>query len=203
MERRVMTTNQLSTVITALQLGRKTGLLTIERGEGATFEEGIITFRQGQAVQARIGPYVGSNVAAMLTSWQACRFLFVPLSADDSKQTTSLLPPAQAETGAVTEHTHTLSHDNSQTPGTAEDEMNYCPSMVLHHASLDAVLHLLDRKGFSRLHRRLFLLIDGQRSVKDLAALIGRTPDETRSLLSSLWQADLIQLSKPSQRRLP
>src|SRR6266849_2908148 len=78
-QRRVTATNQIATVIDVLQLGKKTGILTVERGEGETFEEGTMTFGQGQGVQAAIGPYIGRDAATKLFSWQACRFLFVPM----------------------------------------------------------------------------------------------------------------------------
>ncbi|TMC61826.1 MAG: DUF4388 domain-containing protein, partial [Chloroflexota bacterium] len=42
-------TDRLSNVIQVIQLGKKSGLLTVERGEGITFEEGAITFVNGQA----------------------------------------------------------------------------------------------------------------------------------------------------------
>src|SRR5579883_449231 len=79
-QRRVTATNQLATVIDVLQLGKKTGILTVERGEGATFEEGTMTFVNGQVVEAAIGAYVGREAASKLFSWQACRFLFIPMS---------------------------------------------------------------------------------------------------------------------------
>lgn len=60
--------------------------------------------------------------------------------------------------------------------------------------SMDAVLRLLDQRGLSRTHRRLFLLIDGRRSIKDLAMLIRRTPGETATMLADLEQAGFIQL---------
>jgi hypothetical protein len=197
MERRVITTNQLSTVITALQLGKKTGILTIERGEGATIEEGTILFVHGQAVQAAIGPYVGmgSNIATMLGSWQTCRFSFVPSSPEDSTLKEHLLPLAQIETETLARITRKLPDENLQEHGTVQDDVNYRPSIDTRYASLDVILRISERKGFSRLHRRLLLLIDGRRSITDLAILIRRNPDETRTLLADLWQAGLIQLS--------
>ncbi len=200
MERQVITTNQLSTVITALQLGRKTGILTIERGEGATIEEGTILFVHGQAVQAAIGPYIGtgSNIVTLLASWQACRFSFVPSSPEDNTLAEHLVPLAQRETERLAGITRKLSDENLQEHATVQDDMNSRPSIDTRYASLVVILRILERKGFSRLHRRLILLIDGRRSIADLAILISRNPDETRTLLADLWQAGLIQLSPSS-----
>jgi hypothetical protein len=50
----------------------------------------------------------------------------------------------------------------------------------------------MDRQGYSRLHRRLYLLIDGNRSIVELGNLIGRPIDETITMLSDLERAGLI-----------
>jgi hypothetical protein len=59
--------------------------------------------------------------------------------------------------------------------------------------SLETTLLRLDRQGFTRTHRRLFLLIDGNRSIAELADLLRRTPQEVLFLLSDLEQAGFIQ----------
>src|SRR5579871_4578280 len=130
MERQAITTNQLSTVISALQLGKKTGILTIERGEGATIEEGTILFVQGQAVQAAIGPYIGtgSHIGTMLSSWQACRFSFDPSSPEDNTLKAHLVPLAQRETERLARITRKLPDENLQEHGTAQEDMNHRPS---------------------------------------------------------------------------
>ncbi|HKF38536.1 MAG TPA: DUF4388 domain-containing protein, partial [Ktedonobacteraceae bacterium] len=52
---RETTTDRLADVIEVAQLGQKTGLLTVERGNGITFEEGSITFVDGQVTEASAG----------------------------------------------------------------------------------------------------------------------------------------------------
>jgi hypothetical protein len=75
-QRRVTATRQLSTVINVIQLGKKTGLLTVERGEGEHLEEGTLTFLQGQVVNATLGSLQGRDAAGALSAWQACHFSF-------------------------------------------------------------------------------------------------------------------------------
>lgn len=193
-QRRLIATNQLSTVITALQLGRKTGVLTVERGEGGTLEEGTITFVNGQVVQAAIGSYAGRDAATKLFSWQTCRFAFDPLSPENTAMSGYLAPPSQTDTRIVTRNTQGPFYGSQQADPTVPDDMYRRPSLAIYQGSMDEVLRTLDRQGLSRIHRRLFLLIDGRRSIKDLAVLIGRTPDETAALLADLRQAGLIRL---------
>ncbi len=187
-------TKQLSTVITALQVGQKTGVLTIELGEGKNFEEGTITFVHGQVAQAAIGSYTGRDAATKLFSWQACRFSFVPLLPEDSTLAAHLVPHPQTEAKTVPQNGHKPSSGNHQTHSTAEGDMSRRPLMAVPPESMDDVLRTLDRQGFSRTHRRLLLLIDGRRSISELAALIGRTQSETEALLADLWRAGLTRL---------
>jgi len=193
-QQRGTATNQLSTVITALQLGQKTGILTIERGEGQTFEEGTITFVHGKVVQAAIGSYTGRDVATKLFSWQACRFSFVSLLLEDSALAAQLVSHPQTQAKAVMENGHKPFSGNHQSHSAAEGDMSRRPLMAVPRGSMDDILRTLDRQGFSRIHRRLLLLIDGRRSINELAALIGRTQNETSTLLADLWRAGLTRL---------
>src|SRR5437660_6273370 len=76
-QRRGTTTDRLSNVIEVIQLGRRTGFLTVERGEGPGREEGELTFVHGQVTYARGGQFVGQRALEWLHSWGACRFTFV------------------------------------------------------------------------------------------------------------------------------
>jgi hypothetical protein len=193
-ERRLIATNQLSSVITALQLGRKTGILTVERGEDETFEEGTITFLHGQAVQAASNSYSGRDAATKLFSWQTCRFAFAPLSPQDPALVGYLASPSQTYARIVAKNTREPFDGNQQTNLAAQGDMSRRPSLAIYQGSMNDSLRMLDRQGLSRTHRHLFLLIDGRRSIKELAVLIGRSPDETVAMLDALMQAGLIRL---------
>jgi len=58
---------------------------------------------------------------------------------------------------------------------------------------VSAILPHFNRLGLTRLHRQLFLLIDGQRSVPELILLIGHRTDEVDTLLNDLERAGLIR----------
>ena len=57
----------------------------------------------------------------------------------------------------------------------------------------EAALHHPDATGLPRAHRRLLLLIKGQRNCDDLARLMSRNSDEVQALLDDLEQAGFIQ----------
>jgi hypothetical protein len=57
----------------------------------------------------------------------------------------------------------------------------------------DAVgMHLLNQGGFSRLHLRLYLLIDGQRNIFELIRLMRRPAEEIQQLLHDLRHLGVI-----------
>ncbi len=71
-------TDRLSNVIEVLELGRQSGLLAVERGAGATLEQGEIYFIFGRATFAATGHLRGREALAMLGQWGPCRFAFEP-----------------------------------------------------------------------------------------------------------------------------
>lgn len=194
-QRRVTATNQISTVTDALQLGKKTGLLTIERGEGETFEEGTMTFLHGKVVKAAIGSYIGRDAAVKLFSWQACRFSFISMPPEHINQTTFSTPRPQTDARVVTDKLHLGSYKAPQTNHDAQDIMSRRPSITIYYKeAMDDILHILEQHGLSRMHRRVLLLIDGHRSIRDLVMLSGRSPNEVITLLVDLERTGLIQL---------
>ena len=76
-QQRETTTNNLADVIQVIQIGHRTGTLTVERGEGTIFEEGIIVFVNGQIIDAKCGQQSGPVALGWLTTWTICRFSFI------------------------------------------------------------------------------------------------------------------------------
>jgi len=187
-QQRGTTTDWLANVIQVLQLGRKTGVLNVERGEGITREEGMIVFVQGQITQAYLGQQSGHAALVWLNSWGSCRFTFI---AGQIERTTGPLAPLP-RTGSL--HTQALIR-----PGPAEKRFSgdagAMPSLPYHTRQTGEALHILERAGLSRMHRRLLLLIDGQRTLEELERLLGRTQYEVQQLLHDLLVLGLIGLS--------
>ena len=69
--------NRVSQVIEVIELGRRTGLLSVERDVGAALEEGDLYFLNGQAIYASTGPHNGRSALETLRTWGACRFIFL------------------------------------------------------------------------------------------------------------------------------
>jgi hypothetical protein len=69
--------DRVSQVIEVIELGRRTGLLSVERDVGAVLEEGDLYFLNGQAIYASTGTQSGRSALETLRTWGACRFVFL------------------------------------------------------------------------------------------------------------------------------
>lgn len=73
---RVTTADRLSNIIEVVELGRRSGLLTVERGSNQTFEEGQVYFSEGRAIYAVVEGLRGRDALSVLAGWGQCRFAF-------------------------------------------------------------------------------------------------------------------------------
>ncbi|HEY1349526.1 MAG TPA: DUF4388 domain-containing protein [Ktedonobacteraceae bacterium] len=204
-------TDRLVNVIQVLQLGQKTGRLIVERNEGPLFEQGIITFVQGQIVQASVNQHQGPDALDWLKSWGACRFTFTPEprpTPTGHMPTLVSPPPGQRTTGYRTPGTSPLPTPptgptyprqmdtritgNLRGPGQPTPTAWLATPYRTRH--IEEGMYLIERMGLSRAHRRLFLLIDGGRTVKELIRLMAHNPEDTHRLLQDLARAGVIQV---------
>jgi hypothetical protein len=199
-QQRETATDRLVSIIQSIQLGRRTGTLTVRRGEGFTQEEGTIAFNKGQVTQTSAGRRTGSEALNWLTTWGNCRFTFV---SNDTVENTSPLPPSHPTgeagspvrqrlplPGRQTEPLPTGEPVRTRTGGLSNPILN----APFRTRQIDSALRMIDNMGLSRAHRRLLLLIDGQRSTEELVRLMGRNPAEVYDLLHDLEQATVIQI---------
>jgi len=196
-------TNSLADVIQVIQLSRKSGVLTVERGEGETFEEGMITFVNGQVVEAQTAAFNGQNALRWLGSWGTCRFAFIPTPTSEIPSIPLVSTPAfeqrMRDTGThpripISPLRESAARRQAGNNGTGQVISFISASAVPHLViPLEESLRYVDQLGLSRQHRRLLLLVDGQRNVAEMARLIGRTLYEVQQLLADLEQAKIIR----------
>lgn len=162
--------DRLADVIHMLQLARKTGQLSVEHSAaGSLSERGTICFVNGQITQAGTGAYRGASALEKLKTWQDCHFVFCP---GDSQ-------PSHQEVSGQNNGIH--------------KELPALPAAPYRLQEVGRVPPHFAHMGLSRVHWRLFLLIDGHRSTVQLARLLGRSMQETSVLLFDLERADLIR----------
>ncbi len=165
--------DRLLTVIQQIQLGRRTGLLLAKRGVGVTREEGTIVFVNGQMTEAKVDRRSGSDAFNWLSTWRNCLYTFTSPVTQPIVTASETRPLSMSSSRAITAPYRTQ--------------------------QLEVALRVLEKKGFSRTHRHILLLIDGQRSIEDLVRLMGRRQNEVLVLLQDLARATIIQLpEKPT-----
>lgn len=174
-------TDRLNDVIQSLQLIRRSGLLTVERdGPGNSSELGTIMFRDGRVIDATMGQLRGADAFRVLAAWTTCRFIFE--ASPQPSTSTSPLP-------AVRPNNQMAAQRYEGAPANVNQ-----PSLVVPYRSSHVQGSMPDFRqlGLSRIHRQLFLLIDGRRPPLELARIIGRHPQEVLAMLADLARAGLI-----------
>lgn len=89
---RVTATDRLSNVIEVVELGRRTGLLSVERDAGMALEEGAIFFISGRAIYGALAGLRGREALAVLARWGDCRFAFDPYAPRPTPNVSGVLP---------------------------------------------------------------------------------------------------------------
>lgn len=202
-------TDRLANVIQVLQLGYKTGRLIVERNEGAVFEQGFITFVNGQIIQASVNQQQGPDALGWLRSWGHCRFTFSSEMSGIVNQSPNLAPHVQTSENLINGNTSSLfsnrtpadiprfSHNPSVRTTSKLGEQRTPTawlSIPYRTRQLEEGMRLIEHMGLSRTHRRLFLLIDGRRAIKELIRLMTHEPEEVLRLLQDLEHAGVIQI---------
>lgn len=195
--------DQLVKVIQVLQLARKTGTLAVERGEDAMFEEGTLVFINGQVTEAKTGQRSGLDAFNYLNTWGQCKFAFIPQTAEHFTQLplrflSDTEPSLSAHEQFLTRSTRPLpvSQPLSQ-PLPQQRVLPSEPPLVsiipTHIRPVDESLRLIAFAGLSRVHKHVFLLVDGHRTIAELAHLTRHEPDELSTLLDNLEHIGVIQ----------
>lgn len=210
--------DHLSQVIEVIELGRRTGLLSIERDDQPGLEEGDIYFVQGEAIYASTGAKNGRIALETLRTWGACRFAFL---ADAARPTPNIGPELR---GSRPPQTGTLRPSGPPTrppptppwrsgpppfpipPGTPTHppvQRGPAPTQPLRIVPSQRPLRAPNLQDIPRLaasyhlswgHRALLLLADGAHTVAELAPLSGRSEDEVLRLLNDLMRLGLMTL---------
>lgn len=179
-------TDSLASIIQILHLGQRSGTLTVERSAGQAIEEGYIVFVNGRIADAKANQYSGLAAFNYLKTWGSCRFSFINVSDTDATLALGSFSLNHAQTPRTT---------NPLNPLASADAYNTkAPSPFPRRSQAgEAALIHPEAAGLQRTHRRLLLLINGQRSPNELARLMARNFEEVQILLNELEQAGLIQ----------
>jgi hypothetical protein len=209
-------TDRLVPIIKSIQLGRLSGILTARRGEGM-IEEGTIAFVNGQVTQAHVGRRSGSGALNWLSTWGRCLFSFVPSdpltitppslpsspgAREDHHKDNGSYPRIQDSTSdkpsGPPERPSGLLLPGSQNGATAGQPTQPARIAIVPSPTqpLSEALSRIEQRGLSRIHKHVFLLIDGHRSVMELGRLSKKNQDEVYGLLRDLVRLGVIRIGE-------
>lgn len=196
-QQREAVTDRLVRIIANIQMERRSGRLTVRRGEGLTSEEGTLVFIQGQVTEARVGRRCGSDALNWLSTWGQARYVFTSLVADQETPLETLAVASPLVSGLPT----TSPLQSASLVST--DKLEHKSFPITAHAVLYSTVACaeatarIDRAGLSRAHRHLYLLINGQRTALELVPLVGRKVEEVRNMLHDLEWLGIIRVGHP------
>lgn len=192
MKKRENSADRLTDVLELIRSRCYSGLLSVERFVGGQFEEGELYFEVGRPVYARTGQKSGAEAFARLAAWQQIYFFF-----DKDAPHPSVV--------SENSHTPTLSIDSAHRQKRSGAEHENPEKHTLLSLSASALLtgdHIVPRKLVSgvdiqalpltRLQRLVYLLVDGKRTIADLARCLGRDTAGVKPILDELQEQGLI-----------
>jgi hypothetical protein len=207
-------TDQLKNVIQVLQLGRKSGILTVIC-QGDVIEEGRIAFVHGQITEVQLGQLSGQPALNIFLK-RRCRFVFVEVETNTEPQLlyTPVPPPTPAPPApafpmfrrspdqslttpqlpsikqGARPHSQVLPENRERGRGSIAKNQLQDPSVSLTIPSRvlqdDESFRYITQARLSRMHMHLFLLIDGERTPLNLARLLNRSKEEVERMLYDL-----------------
>src|SRR5436305_2464977 len=154
---------RLDGVLELARARRQNGMMTIEHTQGGRVEEGEVLFQTGQPIHARVGHLVGQDALNWLMKWRSITYT---IGTDASLQSVA---------------TTTANISNAPTPG--------IEWLVPQKRGIEReVLGL----PLTRRQRFVYFLVDGHRTVADLARCTGKNTQEIELILSELREQGLV-----------
>lgn len=197
----------LTEVLELARVRRQTGLLSVERLHEGRYEEGEVYIQFGQPVYAQTGSLSGQEALTKLLSWRQISFAFLPdavrVTANSSSATRMNGNGASPTVRTITSPGLPAMGGNSFSQTGAPESGPLPAQVVPQTASTTPGLEwIVPRKAgrdrdvmelpLTRPQRSIYLLIDGRRTVADLARCTRKSMQEVERLLSELRERGLI-----------
>jgi Domain of unknown function (DUF4388) len=217
---RVTATNKLSNVIDVVEMGRRNGMLSVERGGGSVLEVGEIYFVSGVPAYAALAGLRGREALQALGTWGPCRFAFdtestqpppnifltdPSLHATLRDQPFSTPPSASPRPAAGRQGTGRLqtrplgprqtgpfNQYDSDTPPNVFPNAGNLGRRPRRAPDVRDLMMVVTTYNLSRNHRTVLLLADGEHTILDLARLSSKSVDEITVLLADLESRGLV-----------
>jgi hypothetical protein len=182
----------VSAVLSSVHRQQQSGLLQIESSQNGRGERGELYILAGQPIYARLGKLGGQEALDRLLAWGPISFSFLP----DAPR-----PPANIS--------HRPTARPSVSPVSGPLAAPPIPSFRRGYERPQGIETLIAQKNgitqatasvpLTHRQRMIYFLVDGQRTIADLARCSSRTIPEVESILRELQQMRLIVIFAPGQ----
>ena len=183
---------------------QRNGMLRVEYSQGGRLEEGEIYLSAGQPIYARTGRLIGVDALNYLLGWRNIRFAFV---IDVPRPVANIFSPFSRQSSVTTPLS---SHTPWQLPITdglrwnAQEQRKAQESALPERASTPGIENVVPLKhgperdifslGLTRRQRLIYFMIDGQRTVGEIARTTNKTVLEVEVVVNELQEQSLITL---------
>ncbi len=190
--------DNLLSVIEVIQRGRESGELRARLENEASTEVGTIVFANGQIVAAQVGHYQGTEAFNILKSWNRCVFVFVRNNLSRQPQS-GPLPDSPARTplvqySPITGPQQPIAAPRTPLPEPASDGVLSLTLVPRATMSVVKAVGIIGHAGLPRTYRQLLLLIDGRRSIGELAITMNCQHSEMKQMLQELERLTVIRI---------
>lgn len=213
---------RLRDVLELIRMRKQSGVLSLERYQANRYEEGEIAFQEGQPMNAQTGELTGQEALTYLLGWQQIFFTFItgqtrlpakppyPTSVEAAVAVAvnppSIPPTPKSSPVNTTGNVPAIAARLPQ-PSTNVISKNVGPNDTMYRPSnlnpnTPGLEWLVPQKlgqernvlslPLTRPQRSIYLLVDGHRSVADLARCTRKSLQEVERLLIELQERGLI-----------
>ena len=192
----------LGGVLELARTRRQNGMMTIEHSQGGRVEEGEVFFQTGQPIHARVGRLVGQDALNWLMKWRNITFTIGTDESLQSVATTTVNNQYSAtSTPSPPPRYVPLNGMPATGPVSAQLQVNGRGS-PLNNTSTPGIEWLVPQKRgierevlalpLTRRQRFIYFLVDGRRTVADLARCTGKNIQEIELILGELREQGLV-----------
>ncbi len=212
-----MTAEDIGSILEAAHTYQRSGMLRAECSEGKVREEGELYLLAGRPIYARIGTLVGPEALNRLLSWRNVSYSF---TSDEPRPMANLAPTARWSADAIpspytlssfrpttsplprpsTERVTTPPPFPALTPPVGNPATG--PDPLPTQRDVPGMERLVPRKigpeqnplslPLTRRQRVIYLLVDGQRTVADIARTTSKSMSDVRLILGELQEQGFI-----------
>ena len=201
---RDITAESIGDLLETARIQQSNGMLRVEYSQGGRLEEGEIYLSAGQPIYARTGRLVGVDALNYLLSWRNIRFAFVT---NVTRPMANIFSPFFRQNNVTTPlgpHTPWQLPITDGLNWNARERRKAQEPAVPERTSMPGIENIVPQKngperdifslGLTRRQRLIYFMIDGKRSVGEIAQTTNKALLDVEVVVDELQEQGLITL---------